>query len=337
MNMKKRFLSMLVLLAAVVSGAWAQEPATYKITVAEGTEDGDNWTISPTEAAEGAKVTVTYNGEKKVKSVKAVKKAAANPNAYLKWDNTKKELVATPMPESFTTVTSSTTTWSAGSYVVEGEVNITGTIELSGDVNLIIKDGATLTANKIVGAGVSDGDDNNILRIYGQAQMTGELVVNCSNGDAIRELSTLEVHSAKVTATSSVNASGGIGEISTFNVYGGLVEAKGTVATSYGIALTMGSSMNIYGGEVKAEGTGNGDVWGYGIVNDMSMFPATVTVYGGQLWAGNANKTALNDGINLKKGDGFTGKIEISDDNEFWNELFPGDVPNAYQYVRAGY
>ena len=71
--MKKRFLSMLVLLAAVVSGAWAQEPATYKITLAEGTEDAENWTV-PAEAAAGSPVTATYSGAKKVKSVKAVKK-----------------------------------------------------------------------------------------------------------------------------------------------------------------------------------------------------------------------------------------------------------------------
>ena len=73
---KNKLLLLLVLLAAVVSGAWAQEPA-YKITVAEGTEDFDKWTISPTEAAAGSPVTATYKGEKKVKSVKAVKKAPA--------------------------------------------------------------------------------------------------------------------------------------------------------------------------------------------------------------------------------------------------------------------
>lgn len=49
---------------------------TYAITLAEGTEDADNWTISPAEAAEGETVTVTYSGERKVKSVKAVKKAS---------------------------------------------------------------------------------------------------------------------------------------------------------------------------------------------------------------------------------------------------------------------
>ena len=50
--------------------------ATYSVTLAEGTEDADNWTIDPTEAAEGTTVTVKYNGKKKVKSVKAVKMEA---------------------------------------------------------------------------------------------------------------------------------------------------------------------------------------------------------------------------------------------------------------------
>ena len=44
---KKRFLSMLVLLAAVATGAWAQ---TYKVSVKEGTTDATSWTITPAEA-----------------------------------------------------------------------------------------------------------------------------------------------------------------------------------------------------------------------------------------------------------------------------------------------
>ena len=59
---------------------------TYAITLAEGTEDAGKWTVKvgegeaqelPLEGLEGGeKITVTYSGEKKVKSVKAVKKAA---------------------------------------------------------------------------------------------------------------------------------------------------------------------------------------------------------------------------------------------------------------------
>lgn len=71
---KKRLLSMLVLLMAVVTGAWAQEPAKYSVTLAEGTEDATNWTV-PTEAAAGTEVTVKYNGAKKVLGMKVEKKA----------------------------------------------------------------------------------------------------------------------------------------------------------------------------------------------------------------------------------------------------------------------
>jgi len=45
----------------------------YNVTMAEGTEDADNWTISPAEATEGDQVTITYNGSKRVKSVTATK------------------------------------------------------------------------------------------------------------------------------------------------------------------------------------------------------------------------------------------------------------------------
>jgi hypothetical protein len=247
----------------------------------------------------------------------------------MKWDNTKKELVATEMPESFTTVTSSTTTWEAGTYVVEGQVTISGMIDLKGDVNLIIKDGAKLTVNSYI-----NGDFKN-LSIYGQAKKTGQLVVNCSNNHAISGLSTLEVHSAEVTATASGNNShGGISSIDKFNVYGGLVDAKTTAADGgYGISLSGGGSMDIYGGEVKAEGKGTGD-WDCGIVCG-AFSGAIVTVHGGKLWAGNADNKALNY-IDLQKGDGFTGKIETSDNNTAWTEYTTTGTPDT-KYVRVGY
>ena len=85
--MKKKVLSMLVLLAAVVTGAVAQ--TTYKVSVKEGTDDATSWQGKagtgeyqdlPLESvAAGTAVSVKYNGTKKVKSVKAKKKAAAEP------------------------------------------------------------------------------------------------------------------------------------------------------------------------------------------------------------------------------------------------------------------
>ena len=83
---------MLVLLAAVATGAVAQ--TTYKVSVKEGTEDATSWQGKAGEGeyqalplegvAAGTAVSVKYNGTKKVKSVKAKKKAAAVPEYYNK-------------------------------------------------------------------------------------------------------------------------------------------------------------------------------------------------------------------------------------------------------------
>ena len=95
---KTRFISMLVLLAAVVTGAMAQN---YKVSVKEGTEDATSWTIAPAEAtttgvAQGTEVTATYSGTKKVKSVKAVKKAApSNTMAAAATTSDKGKLICT--------------------------------------------------------------------------------------------------------------------------------------------------------------------------------------------------------------------------------------------------
>ena len=89
--MIKKLLFLLVLLLTATTGTWAQEPAKYKITLAEGTEDATSWQGKAGEGeyqalplegvAANTAVSVKYNGTKKVKSVKAVKKAAAKEPA----------------------------------------------------------------------------------------------------------------------------------------------------------------------------------------------------------------------------------------------------------------
>jgi hypothetical protein len=86
--MKQKLFSILALLLMAATGAWAQ---TYTVTLKEGTEDADKWTISDgTKSANGATgftglnggetVTATYSGTKKVKSVTAVKKEVVKPD-----------------------------------------------------------------------------------------------------------------------------------------------------------------------------------------------------------------------------------------------------------------
>jgi hypothetical protein len=64
----------------------------YTVSMADGTVDAGNWTIEPTEAtdpgvAAGTEVKAYYGGTKKVKSVKAVKKASDNPFANITVDD----------------------------------------------------------------------------------------------------------------------------------------------------------------------------------------------------------------------------------------------------------
>ena len=83
--MRKKLLSLLVLLMVAATGAMAQ--TTYKVSVKEGTEDATSWQgkagsgeykALPLEGvAANTAVSVKYSGTKKVKSVKAVKKTQA--------------------------------------------------------------------------------------------------------------------------------------------------------------------------------------------------------------------------------------------------------------------
>ena len=248
--------------------------------------------------------------------------------SYLKWDNTKKELVATPMPDTYATVVDANTdvNWAAGTYVVEGDVTINATITLNGNVDLIIKDGAKLTAKQI--DGINSNKYN--LSIYGQANQSGQLVVNNSTANAIMSITTLEVHSCEVTATSSSGNCGGFYSIDKFNVYGGSVDAENTGSSyGYGILLASSGSMNIYGGDVKAVGKGTYDPYSCGITG----ISPTITVYGGKLWAECAGYKALYSDVTLAKGAGFTGKIEYSMDKSAWSETADASA----KYVRVGY
>ena len=72
-------------------------------------------------------------------------------------------------------VTAATAALGEGWYVAGGEVTV-GTLALTGDANLILADGATLTVN----GGIA-GEGRN-LTVWGQEGQTGKLVVNGTNG-----------------------------------------------------------------------------------------------------------------------------------------------------------
>ena len=296
---------------------WKAKSETVTTEVNLGTNDLEG-------VKKGETVTVTYTGSRKVIGVKAEKKADTK---YMKWDDSQKKLVPTKIPATATKVENANgnVTWEAGTYLVEGDVTIRGVIELSGDVVLIIKDGAKLSAKEIY------GEDIYSLSVYGQANMSGELNVACSYGNAIIKVTALNIHSCKVNASSSVDSRGGFYGINEINVYGGSVDAEYT-GSNYGFGMNF-THLNIYGGEVKAVGKGNDNYYSYGINNSNGT---TVNFYGGKLWAECTGNRAINSNVTLTKGEGFNGKIETCSDGTSWTVYTETGTPDA-KYVRVGY
>lgn len=81
-----------------------------------------------------------------------------------------------PIPSDATTVTNDVpTSWVAGTYVVSGDVTISHNVSLSGDVKLILMDGASLSIDGYIRG---NNNTNYSLDIYGQAAGTGKLSID---------------------------------------------------------------------------------------------------------------------------------------------------------------
>ena len=144
------------------------------------------------------------------------------------------------------------TTW----YAVTDDVQIDSRVTISGNVNLILCDGATLTAKE--GITVSNG---NSLTVYGQSSGTGTLYAGTSNGTKATDY----YYAAGIGGDSVVGNAGAItiagGEIDVFGGYGGA-----GIGTGYG---GSGGSVRILRGTVNAYGGENGAAIGAGISSSL--------------------------------------------------------------------
>ena len=160
-------------------------------------------------------------------------------------------------------VSAATTAMTAGWYVVAEDATVANRITTSGDVNLVLCNGATLTAEK--GISVTDG---NSLTIYGQDGNTGKLTASIPDsygnmynsaigGDRYNTISntgtpvkagSITIHGGEITATSDFE-SAGIGKAyegaaGSITIYGGKVTATcimdGTGIGGTGATITLG-------------------------------------------------------------------------------------------------
>ena len=171
-----------------------------------------------------------------------------------------------------TTVTSATRSWSDGWYVVYDDVDISDRITVSGTVNLILCNGATLTASKGIAVGSSA-----TFNVYAQSDdvaTMGALVAdatsewNCAGigGGNYTNFGIIVIYGGKITATGN-NA--GIG--------GGYGSNSGSITINGGIVSATAGSY------YKSAGIGGGD---HGYVASVTLNGGIITATGDTQYGG---------------------------------------------------
>jgi hypothetical protein len=204
----------------------------------------------------------------------------------------------------YVTSSADTVNWTAEWYAVSGNVTITGHIIVAGAVNLILADGATLTAAK----GITVRGTGNSLTIYAQQGGTGALVAKgdyqhagIGGSSTDPNAGTIVLYGGKITASGGEGAAGigggSGGGSGTIQIYGGQVTATGSDggAGIGGGSNGAGETIEIYGGRVTATGgeTSNG-YDGAGIGGGSYKSGGNILINGGYVTATSGNS---GDGI----------------------------------------
>ena len=275
-----------ILAANALTVTIAAEP-TYAVTFADGTPETDKWTASPnTGVSKGQTVTVTYSGERKVKSVKAVKKATDLSKltaAYTAQDG-----------EILTGTTSQEISIAEGATVTLKNATVNNRIKCLGTATIILADGSTnaVKASNYC-AGIQIGGEGTTLTINAETAGTGSL-----------------------TATGGSQAAGiGTGSTSTSAVTGGNIVINGGTITAkagtlYGAGIGTGfansynntcGSITINGGTVTATGGTGGSGIGTGTVNEATNTCGAISITGGTVTANKGSGTDTPYSIGIGK------------------------------------
>ena len=188
----------------------------------------------------------------------------------------------------YTVVTDETDTFESGWYVVSTDTTIEDRIEVDGTANLILCNGATLTAK--AGIEVADGKT---LNIYGQSGDSGKLIATGAD------------KSAGIGGSGQGAASGNV------TIYGGTVIATGTdggAGIGGGYQGSASGNVTIYGGTVITSGSNPGGGAGIG-AGFFGETGAAVTIYGGTVTATGEGGGA---GIGLGGGGDTHGSLTIA-------------------------
>ncbi len=218
------------------------------------------------------------------------------------------------------TMTELTESW----YVVRENVTMNTSLTISGNVNLLLMDGVTLTAKGVEIRGT------NRLTLCGQVSGTGQLNTTGSPGVSLMGGGTLEIHGGRLTATGG-NGSAGIGGKydsamnGTLVVYGGSVSAQGG-QKSYQQEYRDSDGMPSYY-TVKAGGAGiGGGACGSG---------GTVVIYGGRVEAEAGMGAGIGAGTDDHSGGNNEGGGSVTILGGYVTTI-PHNSPSWYDYWAVG-
>lgn len=278
--------------------------------------------------------------------------AEANSVSYVDytWNEESKTLSSeTKSVDTYTEITSTTTEMTSGWYVVNGEVTVAERMTATGEVHLILADGAHLTAS--LGITVNEG---NSLYIYGQSSdesTMGKLTATATDYDAAigglmsNHAGTIVINGGNINASASKQGAG-IGSGASRGGYQITINAGVVTATSGKSSAAIGSgnysglsdrgtvhSICINGGVVNATVTANG---GAAIGGGNAFDGGDITITGGTVTATNTNTGAAIGGGKYGSG----GNITITGGNvtaTYTNSVYYGVAIGAgYQGESAG-
>ena len=179
---------------------------------------------------------------------------------YLTWDDTKKKLVEATTPTDtkvYILTGGGDATLSGGWYIAKGEVTYTGGLTLTGEIHLILGDGATLTvgnSEQTIGSynykvGIYATED---FFVYGQKESSGTLNVTDDDNyyGIYNDGKDITINSGKIVAKTDGGAC--IYSINhNLTINGGDITANSPSGTAI-----LGDFVNINDGKVMAEGVG---------------------------------------------------------------------------------
>ena len=243
-------------------------------------------------------------------------------NSYLVYDSSGDATEKKPFGATIWTGTVTAGDVAAGTYIVDGTVTYDGELFLTGDINLILKDGASLTVNGNIVSEQENAEPVYSMTVFGQTESTGKLSV--SGSSSLIYVKNLTVHGGVITVSGD-----GITTEGVITVYHGTINATTTESN----AIINGGGMYVYGGEVTATSTDGAAI---SLYKEGSSEECDLTIAGGKVTATNTGsaagiETSSNSNIVITGG---TLTAQGGDNSEgiltFGTCTIDGGVVNAY-------